>query len=97
MPTHTTVREEYRGRGWSWLLIRFALDGLAARGGTITDYCPVVDRFIEENPGYARLIGLDPPGNWSRSGWEECGGAVLGSSSPLGWSRSRDGLGDYAG
>jgi predicted GNAT family acetyltransferase len=66
--THTTIREEYRGRGWSKLLIRFALDDLAAKGATITNYCPVVDRFIEENPGYEQLIDLDHPGNWARPG-----------------------------
>jgi hypothetical protein len=35
---------------------------------TITNYCPVVDRFIEENPGYEQLIDLEHPGNWGRSG-----------------------------
>ena len=66
--THTTIREDYRGRGWSKLLIRFALDDLAAKGATITNYCPVVDRFIEENPEYVQLIDRTHPGNWERSG-----------------------------
>jgi hypothetical protein len=65
--THATIREEYRGRGWSKLLIRFALDDLAAKGATITNYCPVVNRFIEENPGYEQLIDPGHPGSWVRS------------------------------
>ncbi|MEU8756335.1 GNAT family N-acetyltransferase [Streptomyces chartreusis] len=65
--THTTIRDEYRGQGWSKLLIRFALDDLAAKGATITNYCPVVDRFIEANPGYEQLIDPDHPGNRGRS------------------------------
>ncbi|WP_411093422.1 GNAT family N-acetyltransferase [Streptomyces sp. 049-1] len=60
--THTTIRADYRGRGWSKLLIRHALDDLAANGATISNYCEVVDRFIEENPEYARLINLSHPG-----------------------------------
>ncbi|WP_051839059.1 GNAT family N-acetyltransferase [Streptomyces sp. NRRL F-5126] len=60
--THTTIREEFRGRGWSKLLIRYALDDLAAKGATITNHCPVVDRFIEENPGYEQLIDPGHPG-----------------------------------
>ncbi|WP_411093611.1 GNAT family N-acetyltransferase [Streptomyces sp. 049-1] len=60
--THTTIREDYRGRGWSKLLIRHALDDLAAKGATISTYCEVVDRFIEENPEYARLIDSSQPG-----------------------------------
>ncbi|WP_432131891.1 GNAT family N-acetyltransferase [Streptomyces tendae] len=60
--THTTIREDYRGRGWSKLLIRRALDDLAAKGATISNYCEVVDRFIEENPEYAKLIDPSHPG-----------------------------------
>lgn len=66
--THATIREDYRGRGWGKLLIRFALDDLAAKGATITNRCPVVDRFIEENPEYEQLIDPEHPGNWGRSG-----------------------------
>ena len=93
----TTIREEYRGRGWSKLLIRFALDDLAARGATITNYCPVVDRFIEENPGYAQLIDLDHPGNWGRSGRQECGGAALGGALTTRLEPMAGRPGDYAG
>lgn len=65
--THTTIREDFRGRGWSTVLIRYVLDDLAAKGATITNYCPVVDRFIEENPGYEQLIDADHPGSWGRT------------------------------
>jgi hypothetical protein len=35
---------------------------------TVTNYCPVLDRFIEKNPGYAPLIDSGNPGNWPKSG-----------------------------
>ncbi|MFD8006287.1 GNAT family N-acetyltransferase [Streptomyces mirabilis] len=92
----TTIREKYRGRGWSKLLIRFALDDLAARGATITNYCPVVDRFIEENPGHAQLMDLDQP--WQLGPVRKAG---VRRGSPEGhphYSARADGRpGDYAG
>jgi hypothetical protein len=35
---------------------------------TVTNYCPVLDRFIEKNLGYAPLIDSGNPGNWPKSG-----------------------------
>ncbi|WP_051854356.1 MULTISPECIES: GNAT family N-acetyltransferase [unclassified Streptomyces] len=64
--THTTIKEDHRGRGLSRLLIRSVLDDLAAKGATITNYCPVVDRFIERNPEYEKLIDPGHPGSWAR-------------------------------
>ncbi|MFH8447052.1 GNAT family N-acetyltransferase [Streptomyces sp. NPDC018026] len=65
--THTTIKEDHRGRGLSRLLVRFVLDDLAAKGATITNYCPVVDRFIEQNPVYEKLIDPGHPGSWGRA------------------------------
>jgi predicted GNAT family acetyltransferase len=65
--THTTIKEDHRGRGLSRVLIRFVLEDLAAKGATITNYCPVVDHFIEQHPAYEKLIDPGHPGNWSRA------------------------------
>nr|WP_237554809.1 GNAT family N-acetyltransferase [Streptomyces sp. SID4948] len=54
--THTTIRQEYRGRGLAKVLIRRVLDDLEAKGARISIRCPIVDRFIEDNPQYKRLI-----------------------------------------
>jgi len=35
---------------------------------TVTNYCPVLDRFIENNPGYAPLTDSGNPRNWAKSG-----------------------------
>jgi len=34
----------------------------------VANYCPVRDRFIEKNRGYASLIDSANPGNWHYSG-----------------------------
>jgi len=34
----------------------------------VTNYCPVLDRIIEKNPGYAPVIDSGNPGNWVKSG-----------------------------
>ena len=43
-------------------------DELVARHITVTNYCLVLDRFIEKNPGYVPLIDSGNPGNWPKSG-----------------------------
>lgn len=53
-----SVFPEFRGRGVSTELIRAVLDDVRAQGKRITNYCPVVNTFIEQNPSYADL--MDP-------------------------------------
>jgi predicted GNAT family acetyltransferase len=65
--THTYIAEGYRGRGLSWVLLRGVLEDVKARHVMVTNYCPVLDRFIEKNPEYAPLIDSGKPGNWSES------------------------------
>jgi predicted GNAT family acetyltransferase len=57
-----SVLPEFRGRGVSTELIRRVLDDVRAQGKTVINYCPVVHRFIEDNPGYADLLDTDHPG-----------------------------------
>ena len=66
--THTFIAEGYRGRGLSWILMRGVLEDVKQRGIAMTNYCPVLDRFIEKNPGYVPLIDSGNPGNWPKSG-----------------------------
>jgi predicted GNAT family acetyltransferase len=57
-----SVLPEFRERGVSTELIRRVLDDARAQAKTVLNYCPVVHRFIESNPGYADLIETDRPG-----------------------------------
>ena len=65
--THVFINEEYRGRSLASLLVRAALDDIRAAGGTVTNYCPVVGRFVEAHPEYKPVIDAEHPGRWRRS------------------------------
>jgi hypothetical protein len=54
--------------GLSRALMRSVLEDVKQRHITVTSYCPVLDRFIEKNPGYAPLVGSGNAGNWPKSG-----------------------------
>lgn len=56
-----SVSPEFRGRGVSTELIRRVLDDVRAQGKTIVNHCPVVRRFIENDPGYADLLDTEHP------------------------------------
>lgn len=62
-----SVFPEFRGRGVSTELIRGVLDDVRAQGKKITNYCPVVNTFIEQNPVYGDLIDRDHPGRAARA------------------------------
>jgi predicted GNAT family acetyltransferase len=59
--THTVIDQMYRGRGFSWELIRHALDDIRTNSATVSNYCAIVHRFIERNPEYGDLLGLPRP------------------------------------
>jgi uncharacterized protein len=65
--THVFINEEHRGHSLSTLLVKTALDDIRAAGGTVTNYCPVVGRFIDKHSEYAQLIDVGQPGRWRRS------------------------------
>lgn len=65
--THVFINEEYRGRSLSTVLVKAALDDIRSTGGTVTNYCPVVGRFIDKHRDYAQLVDLSQPGRWRRS------------------------------
>jgi predicted GNAT family acetyltransferase len=57
-----SVYPEFRGQGIATDLIRYVLDDIRAQGKTVTNYCPVVNTFIDRNPEYADLIDEEHPG-----------------------------------
>ncbi|WP_329000813.1 N-acetyltransferase [Kribbella sp. NBC_00709] len=57
--THTVIEPTYRGRGLSWELVGRALDDIRTKSVTVSNYCPVVSRFVDKNPEYGDL--LSPP------------------------------------
>jgi predicted GNAT family acetyltransferase len=65
--THTFIAEGYRGRGMSQVLLRGVLEDIQTRHLTMTNYCPVLERFIAKNPEYAALIDSGQPGTWPRA------------------------------
>lgn len=56
--THTVIEQTYRGRGLSWVLVGRALDDIRTRSVTVSNHCPVVNRFVENNPEYRDLLRL---------------------------------------
>lgn len=54
--THTVVEPTYRGRGLSWTLVGGALDDIRTRSLEVSNYCPVVDHFVQKNPQYGDLL-----------------------------------------
>jgi uncharacterized protein len=50
------IDEEYRGRGLARALMSRALDDIRAHGQTISSHCPILDRFLVENPQYQDLV-----------------------------------------
>lgn len=59
--THTVIEPTYRGQGFSWALVGRALDDIRTQPVTVSNYCPVVSRFVEKNPEYADLLGQTRP------------------------------------
>ncbi|MFF3559541.1 GNAT family N-acetyltransferase [Streptomyces sp. NPDC002574] len=64
---HTVIYDTFRGRGLSNVLIKSILDSLRIHGNTISNYCPVVDRFIHKNPEYISLVDTTHSGIWESS------------------------------
>jgi predicted GNAT family acetyltransferase len=54
--THTVIEPTYRGRGLSWALVGGALDDIRTKYPTVSNYCPVVSRFVAKNPQYGDLL-----------------------------------------
>jgi predicted GNAT family acetyltransferase len=59
--THTVIEPTYRGRGLSWALVGGALDDIRTKYPTVSNYCPVVSRFVEKNPEYRDLLNHPKP------------------------------------
>jgi predicted GNAT family acetyltransferase len=59
--THTVIEQTYRGRGLSWALVGQALDDIRTKPVKVSNYCPVVSRFVEKNPEYRDLLSQPRP------------------------------------
>ncbi|MFC6161120.1 GNAT family N-acetyltransferase [Kribbella jiaozuonensis] len=59
--THTMIEPTYRGRGLSWALVGGALDDIRTKYPTVSNYCPVVSRFVDKNPQYGDLLAEPRP------------------------------------
>jgi predicted GNAT family acetyltransferase len=55
------VDEAFRGRGLAQVLMGRALDDIRAHGETISSHCPIMDRFLVDNPRYQGLVHPDHP------------------------------------
>ncbi len=55
------IDEAFRGRGLAQALMSRALDDIRAHHETISSHCPVLDRFLVDNPQYQDLVDPEHP------------------------------------
>ena len=60
--THTEVDVPLRGKGWSDLLVRAALDDVRAAGKQAATTCWFVQAYVDGHPEYADLFEGRPRG-----------------------------------
>lgn len=60
--THTIVDNDHRGKGIATGLVAETLDDIAAKGLTLTNYCPFVADYIADHPEYKDLVDSRFPG-----------------------------------
>jgi uncharacterized protein len=60
--THTIVDNDHRGKGIATSLVGGALEDIAAKGLTLTNYCPFVADYIADHPTYKALVDPHFPG-----------------------------------
>lgn len=58
---HTEVTPEQRGRGLATILIQAVLDDLVAEKVRVTNYCPAVERFLQNHPDYLSVLDASHP------------------------------------
>lgn len=56
---HTVVEDAFSGQGLAGELTRYALDDIRDQGYLVDPQCSYVKGFIEKNPEYADLVGVD--------------------------------------
>jgi predicted GNAT family acetyltransferase len=64
---HTAVAPDHRGQGIATILVRAALDDIAATGLRLTNFCGFVTDFIAANPEYAHVLEAKRPAPATRS------------------------------
>ena len=53
---HTETEERFRGQGVADRLVRSSLDAARERHLSVLPYCPYVQRWLAEHPGYRDLV-----------------------------------------
>ena len=64
---HTEIAPAGKGQGLGSVLVRQALDDIAAQDGHIVALCPFVSEFIERHPEYERLVDEQMTAAYRRS------------------------------
>ena len=64
---HTEIEPQGEGRGLGSMLVREALDDVAAHGGRIVPLCPFVAEWIEQHPDYRELVDEQMTAAYRRS------------------------------
>ncbi len=70
------IDEAFRGRGLAQALMSRALDDIRAHGETISSHCPILDRFLADNPQYQDLVDPNHPVRALRGGGDAQGPAT---------------------
>jgi hypothetical protein len=65
--THAYLHEGYRGQGLVTPFIAATFDDLRRHGNTLTNYCPVIGRFLATHPDYTDLVDRTHPGDWDEN------------------------------
>jgi predicted GNAT family acetyltransferase len=68
------IDEAFRGRGLARVLMGRALDDIRAHGETLSSHCPILDRFLVDNPQYRDLVDPDHPVRALRAAGPDGGG-----------------------
>lgn len=58
---HTWTNPSLRGHGIASHLVRWALEEIDSRGGTVIPSCPFVQEVLTQHPEYQRLVDGDTP------------------------------------
>lgn len=56
---HTVVGPEFEGQGVGSALAEYAVNDIAASGGSIRPLCPFIAAWIQRHPEYLRMVEAD--------------------------------------
>lgn len=53
---HTEIDDQFAGTGLGTQLVRYALDDVRAKGGTMVAICPFFAAYIDRHPDYLDIV-----------------------------------------